>query len=354
MSYREALIESRPQALRYAQSVRELPASIVGLRARISALALAPVKSLGMLSLEKAEVWADGFHTPGGEFGDRMAMVVRRQSGNSDGIPFSQVRFSQREDGILARVLPSLNTFGDQLAYSGHGMGDLFIDANELEPRAGRTENIRVTPNDVVPGVLENGWITQWLRNFLKFNKTSDRYDIRDLNVALPSVDFERAVLHRLSGGIAAQTLFSDGGQLLVVSKSSVKWMNEDMLRLHGQDFRNIATEAFRPNIVLEGLPPNAEDFVRKIVIEIGKCARDQVELVFGDPCVRCDVTRVELSTGRKPDREPLLWLTQNRPQRLGSTNQTTTFGINSVTAGPDLGKTIRVGDEVVVTAEKE
>ncbi len=93
---------------------------------------------------------------------------------------------------------------------------------------------------------------------------------------------------------------------------------------------------------------------MRKIVVATGERVSDQIEIVFGDPCVRCAVTSVELSTGKKPDNEPVSWLAQNRPQRLGSQKPTITFGINAVTAGADLGKTIRVGDVVEVTAEKE
>ena len=56
MNARAALVTSRPGAVLYARALAELPPTVVGLEARLSELAIFPVKGLGGVRLLSARV----------------------------------------------------------------------------------------------------------------------------------------------------------------------------------------------------------------------------------------------------------------------------------------------------------
>jgi uncharacterized protein YcbX len=94
----------------------------------------------------------------------------------------------------------------------------------------------------------------------------------------------------------------------------------------------------FRPNIVISGAAPWAEDGWKKI--RVGAVTLDIVK-----PCTRCVVTTTDQQTGAKESNEPLATLKNFRLLRQpGLTG--VVFGQNAVPAA--LG-TMAVGDTVEV-----
>jgi len=90
-----------------------------------------------------------------------------------------------------------------------------------------------------------------------------------------------------------ALTRFTDGYPLLVATEASLAALNARLLR-------PVAMVRFRPNVVVDGEAPWAEDGWRALTV--GAVTLDLVK-----PCVRCVVTTVDVDTGlAAEDGEPL------------------------------------------------
>ena len=134
--------------------------------------------------------------------------------------------------------------------------------------------------------------------------------------------------------GAMDTTALADGGPVLVTSTSSF-----DALRPH---FNNVAVKMgdFRPNIVIDGLDPWIEDWVR--LVRIGNAA--SLELV--KPCTRCSIPTINQITGeRYPDDQPTRALVAQRRGKGGGL-QGVFFGQNAAVAHQGI---IRVGDKVEI-----
>lgn len=94
-SYREQLIDARPTASNYAESLKEIPDTISE-RARglVSELVIYPIKALAGVKLREAKITSTGLSTVDGNFHDRSAMLVRNASGKIAEGAFDAVRFS--------------------------------------------------------------------------------------------------------------------------------------------------------------------------------------------------------------------------------------------------------------------
>jgi hypothetical protein len=113
---------------------------------------------------------------------------------------------------------------------------------------------------------------------------------------------------------------FADGYPLLVVNRASLE-------PLGASDVRR-----FRPNLVVDGAPPWAEDEWR--ALRIGA-----LTLRTPKPCARCTIPGVDPDTAAIT-KEPLRTLA-----KLRTRDHETYFGINAI---PDGEGTIAVGDEVI------
>jgi uncharacterized protein YcbX len=123
---------------------------------------------------------------------------------------------------------------------------------------------------------------------------------------------------------------FADAFPLLLLSRASVEALN-------GRLARPVTVEHFRPNLVVEGCEPFAEDSWRRLRV-------GGVELEVVKPCARCVFTTVDPRTGVKAaDGEPLRTLSTFRRQ-----GGKVLFGQNVVVRRPG---TIQVGDAVEVLA---
>jgi uncharacterized protein YcbX len=125
---------------------------------------------------------------------------------------------------------------------------------------------------------------------------------------------------------------FADGYPLLLTTSGSLERLG-DWLSADGH--RPVPMTRFRPNVVLGGTPPWAEDGWHRIRI-------GPVEFRVAKPCDRCVVTTVDQLTGIRGS-QPLKMLGKHRRFPMGLL-----FGQNLI---PDGTGVIRAGDEAVILA---
>ncbi len=350
MRLRETIADSCKSAAKYRETMQEWPEEVFGLRGRIASLALAPIKGLGMLQVDEAMLTNNGLCLPceGGHFYDRMAMLAIRAPGEIDGVEYEYKRFSQRDEGALALAKPRFD--GRSLIYSAPRCSPKRLAVSDLNPNISEGQKVKMKmfpDGEVLDGRLERegtlAGVTAWVREMLKKNRKSSKYDVNDVEVIFPGRGFSRSVedLHRRDVD-EAQTFFTDGGQILTASQSTLDWMNAD-----SNMGRRIGMEAFRPNIVVAGWPANIEDIIDAVKFN---GTNGQVQMLFGGLSVRCNVTTVDNKTGEAPDTEPLTWLSRHRPRR----GNKPTFAVNTVVSAKHAGRKIAVGDFVDVLSEKE
>lgn len=135
----------------------------------------------------------------------------------------------------------------------------------------------------------------------------------------------------QFAGPTPMPVTFTDGFPILVCNRASLDDLNARMPE-------PLPMERFRPNIVLHGLPPFAEDRIASL--QVGP-----ITLSLVKPCTRCVITSTDQRTGEL-STNPLPVL---RKFRFDRTLLGVTFGENAVpTAG--IGATIERGAECVVT----
>lgn len=265
------------------------PGEAVG--GRIGELRVYPLKGARGIPLETARLGPWGLEQ------DRRWMLVR-----PDG------RFlSQRELPRLALVRPRL------------GPDHLVIEAGRerlLLPLDDRGEPVAVTVwRDRVQAVAPDPAADRALGAFLGRELRLVRFPDRALRPCDPR--------HAPAG---SATAFSDGFPLLVTSSSSLAELNAAIEAGGGAP---VPMTRFRPNLVLEGVPPAAED--RAARIELGAGAA----LLLVKPCARCVVTTTDQDSGERRGPEPIATLQRIRRAADG---EGVLFGQNAVPllpAGP-------------------
>jgi uncharacterized protein YcbX len=131
-----------------------------------------------------------------------------------------------------------------------------------------------------------------------------------------------------------ARVSFADGFPLLLIGQASLDGLN---VRLVERSVAPLPMNRFRPNIVVAGGAPHAEDGWR--VLRVGDVPGVVLHVV--KPCARCVVTTIEQTTG-VAGREPLRTLATYRRGPDGGV----LFGQNAIHAGPGR---LSIGDPVAV-----
>jgi uncharacterized protein YcbX len=129
---------------------------------------------------------------------------------------------------------------------------------------------------------------------------------------------------------VGARVGFADGFSLLLIGAASLDDLN-------GRLETPVTMRRFRPNLVISGALPYAEDGWK--TIRIGEVLMDVVK-----PCARCVMTTVDPTTGSKCGPEPLRTLATYR--RIGSEVM---FGQNLVHRSTG---TLTVGDRVEIVTD--
>lgn len=267
--------------------------------ARLAALSIYPVKACRRIDLATARLGATGLD------GDRAWMVAR-----PDG------RFlSQRTHPALARLVPRLDHRGLELACPG--LAALVVPA---EPSGERREVVvwddRMTAVDA--GALAAEWLTRALGEPARLVRLAP--------------ETRRFANRAWVGERDVPVSFADAFPVLVCTSGSLAALNA---RLPVP----VPMERFRPNLVLDGLAPFAEDGIR--AVRIGA-----VVLRFVKPCTRCTVPAVDQATG-EPSTDPAPAL---KEFRYDKSLRGVTFGVNAVAEGPP-GAVLEVGTPVEVLA---
>lgn len=122
---------------------------------------------------------------------------------------------------------------------------------------------------------------------------------------------FKRKLNQNYAVNTDDHTGFADGYPILIISEESLQDLNS---RLDSA----VPMNRFRPNLVVKGCEPFAEDTWKRIRI-------GDVEMALVKPCPRCVVTTIDKETLAK-SKEPLKTLNSYRNHELGAI-----FGMNTI-----------------------
>ena len=257
--------------------------------ATIASLHVYPVKGCRGLSPLSATVAVTGLVVDG--VGDREWMVVDRDGRflTQREMPRMALVGTAVAAGALELSVPSTTPLRVPLAFPGASTRDVVV--------------WRSAVRGLDMGDVAAGWLSAWLAADVRLVRI-DRSDVRACNP-------------EFVGDSGAHTLFADGYPVLVIGESSLSDLNG---RLAARGHAALPMNRFRPNVVLRGLPPYAEDHLDTITAGdvVLKCVK---------PCVRCQVTTTDQESAQVGP-EPLLSLGEYRMnEHLGGV----TFGINAV-----------------------
>jgi uncharacterized protein YcbX len=233
-----------------------------------------PVKSCGGMSLRAASI--DDY----GIVDDRLFVIAQ-----TDGRRLTQ------------RTVPKLNLISatlddDKLRLRAPGAADLVVDRQHAEA-AVSVELYDGPAPGVCMGAEAMGWLSEFLHKPCRLVQS-------------------REVFKRNMPAVAAhlflreQRRYPDCAPLLLTSQASLDELNDRLAT-------PIEMSRFRPNLVIDGLQPYAEDTLRRIRI-------GDVVLDYMGPCERCGITLIAPGTDRR-GVEPLKTLRSYRfhPDRLES-----------------------------------
>jgi uncharacterized protein YcbX len=260
----------------------------------VSRLFIYPIKSCRGIELESAELTSRGLA------GDRRYMLV-----DAGG------RFlTQRRHGQMALLEP---TFGDDgFVVRAPGREPLQIPF-DLDPGAHEKCQVRIW-DDSVEATLADTDTNIWFSAFMGF-ACGLVYLADDQHRPVPNgaAEFDDEVS------------FADGAPVLLISEPSLAELNR---RLE----QPIGIERFRPNLVVTGDQPHAEDAWASIAI-------GDARLDVAWPCSRCVLTTVDPATGeRDAGGEPMRTLMSYRKRE-----RSVYFGQNLIPRSPG---TLTVGAE--------
>lgn len=276
----------------------------------ITDLYVYPLKSAAGIRLEAADLHAFGLA------GDRRWMLVDETN-----------RFlTQRELSRMSLIQPLKWT--DDLTLRAPGAGDLHVHIPEDD----------APPVDVVVwdarcrGRDAGDEAARWASAFLERPCRLVYAPATLVRPVDPTFDEARDTPD------AARTAFSDGFPLLLIGQSSLDRLNE---RLTERDESPVPMNRFRPNVVVNGAAPHAEDEWTQLVVEAsGERGEGEIRLDVVKPCARCSIVPVDQATGVR-GKEPLRTLATYRAR-----NGKVYFGQNVIHR--NLG-TLRIGDRVRV-----
>ena len=270
---------------------------------RVASLRIHPIKSGAIEHVQSLNV------SPAGPDGDRRWMLV-----------------DEADRFVTQRTVPKLalltcDVVGDTLVLSSPNG----LDRLPVVLSGERVDAViwRDTVSVALADDATNARISAWLGRPVRLVKHDDR-------------SCRRTNPEWSSGGPVA---LPDGYPLLVATTASLAALNDDILASGSEP---VTIDRFRPNIVVEGSRPWAEDGWASI--EIGGVILDLVK-----PCVRCAITTVDQTRGERASEEPMATLRRVR-RSAGPRLPGALFAWNAVSRG--TGR-IAVGDAVTVLSER-
>lgn len=265
----------------------------------VASLHLHPLKSCASLDVDALDI------TPRGPAGDRRWLVVDAYD------RFVTARQHAAMVGI--RAVPA----ADGLRLDAPGLPTLHVAAPAAHAPRRHVAIWRDHVDAPDAGDAAAAWLTRWLG-----------FDAR-------LVHMDAAAHRAVDPDFAApgdEVGFADAYPLMAISQAALDALNA---RLPVP----VPMARFRPNVVIAGSLPHAEDGWRRVRI-------GAVEFEAVKPCTRCVFTTLDPATlTRDPDGEPLRTLATYRRLPPGGRVQGVAFGMNFVPRGTGA---IRVGDAVL------
>lgn len=261
---------------------------------RVASLHYYPVKSCGGTSIQHATIDARGFVE------DRAWMVT-----TSDG-----VFLTQRDVPRMALIRPCADA--GTLVLRAPGMPPL----QAIRHTDGARRDVAVW-DDTCATLDQGEEPARWLSTFLGI----------PCRLVRMAEDFVRQTDPVFSAGFAGQVGFADGYPMLLITQASLDDLNRRLAE-------PLPMNRFRPNVVVSGTGPYAEDDWG--LIRIGDVAFAVVK-----PCARCPITTTDQDTAETA-REPLRTLATYRHVR----GKGVMFGQNLIHTAAG---SIRVGDPVEI-----
>ena len=258
-----------------------------------------PLKGCRAVDLDEAVV------EPWGLAGDRRWLLV-----DADG-----QFITQREHPALARLVVTYGP-GADITVSSSGYPALRVAAPRERAELLKVTVWRSTVLAAAAGPEADAWFAAYLGQPVRLVWLDD-----------PT---RRAVNpeYGLDGDVVS---FADGYPLLLTTAGSLDQLGQWLTDAGDQP---VPMNRFRPNVVVSGYEPWAEDRWRRIRI-------GAVSFRVAKPCARCVVTTTDQTTGER-GRQPLRMLARHR--RFG---KNLVFGQNLIPDSPGL---IRVGDPTEIT----
>jgi uncharacterized protein YcbX len=217
---------------------------------------------------------------------------------------------TQREHPKLALVTPSI--LGEELTLTAPNMDTLSLPIQKTGPSV----PVNIWRSKDVEAVDQGEAAAEWFSAHLgipaRLVHIADRYF--------------RTINEKYSVNHDDHTGFADGYPLLLTSEEGLADLNT---RLETP----LPMNRFRPNLVVKGCEPFAEDSWKRIRV-------GDVEIAVVKPCVRCVVTTIDKETLEK-SKEPLKTLTSYRTWNRGPI-----FGQNAIPlieGRLELGMTVEV-----------
>lgn len=266
----------------------------------ISALYSYPVKSCAGIRHERVELVERGPRY------DRQWMVVDAAN-----------RFlTQREFPRMALVQTALAE--DALILTAPDMPPLEVPLAEHDGQIREVVVWKDTCQAIDVGEVAARWFTAALQAEVRLVRMRDSFD------RLTSAEYT---------DVPGTVSFVDGYPLLFISEASLEDLNT---RLAARGKAPVIMDRFRPNVVVAGCEPYAEDTWKQI--SIGDIRFDVVK-----PCARCAIPSVDQARGVAPDaKEPLATLATYRRGK----NNGVMFGQNVLHRVCGF---IQVGDSIAV-----
>ena len=239
----------------------------------VSSLIYYPIKACRGFEVESAQVERMGFQD------DRRMMLVTDEG-----------RFlTQREHHKLAWVTPTLND--EMLILSAPNFDSIQVSIQ----KTGVTQLVDIWHSKGVQAIDQGDESAQWFSDWLGAS-------VRLVHIA---EGIQRKLNPQYAINTDDHTGFADGYPILIISEESLQDLNTRLA------LESIPMNRFRPNLVVQGCEPYAEDAWNKIKI-------GDVELGIVKPCARCEVTTIDKQT-LEQSKEPLKTLAKYRKHKLGA-----------------------------------
>jgi uncharacterized protein YcbX len=271
--------------------------------ATVTALFVYPVKSMRAVACESVRTVATGLEW------DRQWMLIDARG----------TFLSQRTHPKLACCVPQITPHA--LVLSTPGLPPLTVPLEGGEGTDGRERVAVRVHRDACVGIDEGRSAAEWVSEALG----------EPLRLVRVPKQPARVANREFAGAVPAPMGFADGFPLLVCNEASLDDLNRRLPE-------PIPMERFRPNIVLAGLAPWAEDHIDTITL-------GTLTLHLVKPCTRCTIPSIDQRTGMAAsDPAPVL-----RTFRFDKKLRGVTFGENAVIAS-GTGSAIERGAACRVT----